>query len=124
MYGQTDADGMSVIDDEMNAGDLFATIFAALGIDPEKEYMLGDEFTTKVPPELRLKLIGTAPFAKVTLIVDDEERKVWEPGKAEVEIAWTDPSPREGETSYYYFRGEQEDAEIVWVSPMWIRYAP
>ena len=39
--GKTDADGQTVIDGEMNAGDLFATIFAALGIPPDKEYMVG-----------------------------------------------------------------------------------
>lgn len=41
VYGQTDEDGMTVVDGETNAGDLFATIFAALGIDHTKEYMLG-----------------------------------------------------------------------------------
>ena len=35
--------------------------------------MLGDEFKTAEPPELRLRLIGTAPFKKVTLLKDDEE---------------------------------------------------
>ena len=23
-------------------------------------------------------------------------------------------------TSYYYVRGEQEDGELVWISPVWI----
>jgi uncharacterized protein (DUF1501 family) len=32
VYGKTDEDGQTVADGEMNAGDLFATIFAALGI--------------------------------------------------------------------------------------------
>ena len=41
VYGQTDEDGKKVIEGETSAGDLFATIFAALGIDPEREYMLG-----------------------------------------------------------------------------------
>ena len=41
LYGKSDPDGLTVVDGEMNAGDLFATIFAALGIDHEKEYMLG-----------------------------------------------------------------------------------
>ena len=86
--------------------------------------MMGDEFSTGAPPELRLKLVGTAPFAKVTLVKDDEEAKVWEPGVGEVELTWVDPAPEKGKTSYYYFRGEQEDGELVWVSPMWIKYAP
>ena len=41
VYGKTDDDGKSVVEGETSAGDLFATIFAALGIDPEQEYMLG-----------------------------------------------------------------------------------
>lgn len=40
-YGQTDDQGQRVIDGEANAGDLFATILAALGIDHQHEYMLG-----------------------------------------------------------------------------------
>lgn len=41
VYGQTDEDGQSVVDGQIGAGDLFATIFQALGIDHEKEYHLG-----------------------------------------------------------------------------------
>ncbi|MES2695058.1 MAG: hypothetical protein V4773_16415 [Verrucomicrobiota bacterium] len=89
-----------------------------------KEYMLGDAFTTAQPPTLRLKLGGTAPFAKVTLVKDDEEIHAITPNKPDVELTWTDPKPTAGKTSYYYFRGEQADGELVWVSPMWITYQP
>lgn len=41
LYGRTDEKGTSVVDGEMGPGELFATIFCALGIDYEKEYMLG-----------------------------------------------------------------------------------
>ena len=47
-----------------------------------------------------------------------------EPKKAEVEFQWTDFDPPKGKTAYYYVRGEQEDGELVWVSPMWIAYQP
>lgn len=93
-----------------------------------KDYLMGDEFTTTEPATLRLKLVGTAPFAKVTLVKDDVEIKVWEPGKAEVDLTWTEPKPEKGRTSYYYFRGEQAkqgtetNGELVWVSPMWITH--
>jgi hypothetical protein len=40
-HGASDDKGLTVVDGEMGAGDLFATIFTALGIDPEKEYLLG-----------------------------------------------------------------------------------
>jgi len=41
VYGKTDADGNTVADGELKAGDLFATIYQALGIDHEKEYYVG-----------------------------------------------------------------------------------
>lgn len=40
-YGKTDENGNAVADGEVKAGDLFATILSALGIDPESEYYLG-----------------------------------------------------------------------------------
>jgi hypothetical protein len=88
------------------------------------EHMLGDEFSTAQPPTLRVKLVGTAPFAKVVIVKDDEEIHTIEPKQADVEFTWTDPKPTAGNTSYYYVRGEQADGELVWVSPMWISYQP
>jgi hypothetical protein len=41
VYGKTDANGEKVIDGEIKSGDLFATIFTALGIDIEKDYYIG-----------------------------------------------------------------------------------
>ena len=41
VYGKTDADGNTVADGELKAGDLFATIYQALGIDHEKDYYVG-----------------------------------------------------------------------------------
>jgi hypothetical protein len=87
-----------------------------------KDYLLGDEFSTSEAPTLRLKLHGSAPFSKVTLVKDDEEIYAITPDKDVVELTWTDPKPTPGKTSYYYFRGEQANDEMVWVSPMWITY--
>ena len=89
-----------------------------------RDYMLGDVFSTTQAPTLRLKLVGTDAFKKVTLVRDDEEIHGIEPKQREVELTWTDPAPKPGKASYYYFRGEQENGELVWVSPMWITYAP
>lgn len=41
VHGRTDDDGKTVVDGEANAGDIAATIFTALGIDPHSEYMVG-----------------------------------------------------------------------------------
>lgn len=89
-----------------------------------REYMLGDEFTTADPPAFRLHLVGTAPFARVTLVKDDVEIPLPCDSQTEVKLTWTDPAPVAGKTSYYYVRGEQQDGELVWVSPMWVKYQP
>jgi len=41
VWGKSDEDGKTVIDGEVQAGHLFATIFQALGIDPKKEFHVG-----------------------------------------------------------------------------------
>ena len=41
VYGKTDVDGKNVTEGEIGAGDLFATIFKAVGIDPHQEYQFG-----------------------------------------------------------------------------------
>ncbi len=41
VYGKTDEDGKTVKEGEIKAGDLFATIFDALGIGHNKEYYIG-----------------------------------------------------------------------------------
>ena len=88
------------------------------------EHMQGDDFKSSQPPAFRLKLHGTAPFKKVTIIKDDAEVKAIEPNQEQVDLAWTDSSASPGKTSYYYVRGEQTDGELVWVSPMWVTYEP
>jgi uncharacterized protein (DUF1501 family) len=58
VYGKTDEDGQTVADGETKAGDLFATIFSALGIDPHTDYYVGSrpipivDFGCKAVPEV------------------------------------------------------------------------
>jgi hypothetical protein len=88
------------------------------------EHMMGDEFSTKEPPKFRIHLEGSAPFKRVVFVKDDAEVFTAEPGRAKCDVEWTDPQPAAGGTSYYYVRGEQEDGELVWASPMWVHYQP
>jgi hypothetical protein len=85
-------------------------------------HMMGDEFSTPDPPTLKVKLRGTSKFTKVIIIRDGKFVYSVSPGTQEVEFSWRDNQPRKDKTSYYYVRGEQDDGEIVWVSPMWIKY--
>lgn len=50
VYGKTDDDGNEVVEDEVDAGDIFATILSAVGIDPDKEYHVGSRPIPLVNP--------------------------------------------------------------------------
>jgi hypothetical protein len=108
---------------------IIADVRCEVGGAGGKEHFMGEEFSTPEPPALRIHLIGTQKFAKVTIIKDDEEVNVTEPNAQDVSFTWTDPNPTAGKTSYYYVRGQQvpdmegvTSGELVWASPMWIRY--
>jgi hypothetical protein len=109
------------------------------------EHFMGDEFTVSKPPIIRVKLIGTAPFAEVVLCKDDVYVYSTQPNSDTVEFEWADNDLQPGKTSYYYIRGTQvgqtetktvksptgqdvtvdiNNGEVVWVSPMWITYQP
>jgi hypothetical protein len=85
-------------------------------------HIIGDIFSTSEPPELSVKLSGTAPFARVMIVKDNKYVYTTEPGRKEVEFRWRDYSPERGKASYYYVRGEQQNGDIVWASPFWITY--
>ena len=85
-------------------------------------HLMGDQFDSTAPPTIKVKLIGTAPFAKVHIIRNNKYVYTVEPKKQTVEFTWRDEKPEAGKQSYYYVRGEQQDGEIVWASPMWITY--
>src|SRR5262245_894601 len=57
-YGKTDATGNKVVEGEIGAGDLFATIYKALGINPHKNYYVGSRPIPLTDP-------GTKPVKEV-----------------------------------------------------------
>lgn len=50
VHGKTDPKGLTVVDGEVDAGSLFATIYAALGINPHKNYYVGSRPIPLVNP--------------------------------------------------------------------------
>jgi hypothetical protein len=86
------------------------------------DHFMGEEFSMSGAPVIKVRLIGTGPFAKVHIIRDGFAVYTTAPGKKEVSFEWRDTAPpAKGSTSYYYVRGEQADGQLVWASPMWIR---
>jgi hypothetical protein len=58
--------------------------------------MMGDVFATPTPPSLRVKLTGTAKFARLHVIKDNAYVYSTQPGSAEVQFSWVDNAPVPG----------------------------
>jgi len=86
------------------------------------DHLMGDEFTVKKPPILDIHVVGTAPIARLHIIKDFKHVYTTEPKRREVKLRWQDNDIERGKTSWYYVRVEQEDGQLAWSSPMWIRY--
>jgi hypothetical protein len=86
------------------------------------DHLMGDEFSTKEAPNLRIKAIAPRPIARLVVVRDNKYIFTNEPGKKEVDLTFTDDDARPGESHYYYVRVEVEDTNLAWASPMWITY--
>lgn len=53
VFGRTDPDGQTVAEGEVGPGEIFATVLAAVGIDPEKEYLVGSRPVPLVNPGIK-----------------------------------------------------------------------
>jgi hypothetical protein len=84
------------------------------------DHLMGDAFSVEDKPSIVVKLIGSAPFAKVVVVKDGQEAWSTTPGTKEVSFTWKDEMAQADKISYYYVRGEQSDGQLVWASPMWI----
>ncbi len=83
------------------------------------QHMMGEAFTTTEPPTFQIHIAGTAPIKKVTLVRNEQDHQILEPGTQDLDTTLTDPSPLEGENRYY-LRIEQTDGNMAWTSPLWI----
>jgi hypothetical protein len=87
------------------------------------DHIMGDVFTVSQPPSFQVKLTGSAAFSKVVIVKDNQYVYSQEPKSAAVSFTWRDSAAKPAaKSSYYYVRGEQQNGEIVWASPMWITY--
>jgi hypothetical protein len=87
-----------------------------------EDHLQGDEFKTKKMPTLDIRVFGTAPVAKISIIRNNKYVHTATPNKQDVKLTWTDAEPTAGKVSYYYVRIEQADGNLAWASPMWITY--
>ncbi len=88
------------------------------------EHLMGDEFTATAGKPVALKVFvhGTRPIARVDIIKDFRYVFSTEPNKPRVEFEWTDNESRGPGLSWYYVRVVQDDGELAWASPLWVRF--
>lgn len=67
----------------------------------------------------QIHIDGTAPLKKVTLVRNEVDYEILEPGTKTFDTILTDPDPLRGENRYY-LRIEQIDGNMAWTSPLWI----
>jgi len=79
----------------------------------------GSILEAKGKPELQLAINGTAAIQRVTLVRNEQNYQVFEPGKRGFETTFTDAAPLAGENRYY-LRVEQADGNMAWSSPVWV----
>ena len=81
---------------------------------------MGDIFTASTVPLLSARIAGTANLRRVEVVRNN--RVVYtEPGSSsQVRFTFQDRDPLAGE-SWYYVRVEQENGQVAWSSPIWLK---
>ncbi len=80
---------------------------------------MGSVFETAEKLKLKFLVNGSASLKRVTLVRNETNYQVWEPGKREFKDEFTDAAPLAGENRYY-LRVEQADGNMAWSSPVWV----
>lgn len=91
-------------------------IFLELSCDG---HPMGAVFSSGQKPVLQFAIEGTAPLKRVTLVRNESDYQVFEPGGKKFSRQFTDENPVAGENRYY-LRVEQTDGNMAWSSPVWV----
>jgi hypothetical protein len=84
-------------------------------------HMMGDAFEAAKSPKFQVKVVGTAPIAKVEIIKNAKFVFDTQPGGNTADFSYVDANPGSGE-SWYYVRVTQTDRNLAWSSPIWVNY--
>ena len=83
--------------------------------------LLGSIFSTEENPKLWLRVDGTAPLKRVTIVRNEKNWKVFpDIDGTTFEMPVTDESPLREVENRYYIRVEQSDGNMAWSSPVWV----
>lgn len=83
-------------------------------------YIMGDTFSAQSPPQLSVRALGTGAIKQIDLIKNQTFIYTIRPGAKQASFEFTDQAFGKGE-SYYYVRVLQEDGQVAWSSPIWVK---
>jgi hypothetical protein len=85
------------------------------------DHFMGESFTTHGATPIKAFIRGTGPLGTVTLVKNN--RAIYtKPGDGpEMTFTYTDAEAKSGE-AYYYIRAQQQNGQLGWSSPIWVRY--
>jgi hypothetical protein len=86
------------------------------------ERLMGDVFTSKEIPVLKVRVEGTGPIARIEVIKNNTFVHTERPRGASAAFEYRDNQVQPGE-SWYYVRVEQAAGQLAWSSPIWVTYA-
>jgi uncharacterized protein (TIGR03437 family) len=91
--------------------------------DAAGEHFMGEEFTASAAPKMVIKAIGSRAITRLEIIRNNTFAYSTAPGQQSVSLEYSDTSLRPGD-QYYYVRVQQDDGQLAWSSPIWVRYRP
>jgi hypothetical protein len=85
------------------------------------DHFMGETFTARGATPIKAVIRGTGRLATVTLVKNN--RAIYtKPGDGPgMNFTYTDAESKSGE-AYYYVRVQQENGQLAWSSPIWVRY--
>jgi hypothetical protein len=83
-------------------------------------YIMGDSFSADVAPQLSVHAIGTGAIKQIDVVKNQKFIYTARPGVKEASFDYTDQDFGAGDI-YYYVRVMQEDGQIAWSSPVWVK---
>ena len=87
----------------------------------EGQHLMGEIFRSRTPVRVSVKATGTDSIKQIDIVKNQALIYTLHPGSREVEFEFEDRNVSPGE-SYYYVRVIQENGDIAWGSPSWVRY--
>jgi hypothetical protein len=86
-------------------------------------YLMGDSFHSDAAPQLSVSITGTGAIKQIDIVKNQKFIHTIRPGAKSATFDYTDAGFAAGE-NYYYVRVIQEDGQMAWSSPIWVKSDP